>query len=103
MYTIDNLDSAIHGFKSLLGSESERHKWAKERKSKANKVQAYFAGMKEQLKQCVQYEVWTVLYFPFIRLLGLPIVDIHIYTGDCYTEVTLRAEGPYYTDFKKQH
>lgn len=47
MYTIDNLDSAIHGFKSLLGSESERHKWAKERKSKANKVQAYFAGMKE--------------------------------------------------------
>lgn len=64
MYTIDNLDSAIHGFKSLLGSESERHKWAKERKSKANKVQAYFAGMKEQLKQCVQYEVWTVLYFP---------------------------------------
>ena len=48
---------------------------------------------REQLKQRVQYEVWTVLYFPFIRLLGLPIVDIHIYTGDCYTGVTLRARG----------
>lgn len=62
-----------------------------------------FKSENEQLKDCVQYEVWTVLYFPFIRLLGLPIVDIHIYTGDCYTGVTLRAEGPYYTDFKKQH
>lgn len=68
-----------------------------------DKCQAYFLILKEQVKQHVQYEVWTVLYFPFIRLLGLPIVDIHIYTGDCYTGVTLRAEGPYYTDFKKQH
>lgn len=32
-------------------------------------------------------------YFPFIRLLGLPVVDIHIYTGDCYTGVTLRVRG----------
>lgn len=60
-----------------------------------------FNTEREKVKQHVQYEVWTVLYFPFIRLLGLPIVDIHIYTGDCYTGVTLRAESPYYTDFKK--
>lgn len=38
-----------------------------------------FKSKREQLKQCVQHEVWTVLYFPFIRLLGLPIVDIHVY------------------------
>ena len=56
--------------------------------------------VKDEVTQCVQYEVWTVIYFPFIRLLGLPIVDIHIYTGDCYTGVTPRADGPYYTDFK---
>lgn len=56
-----------------------------------------------QMENYVQHEVWTGLYFPFIRLLGLPIVDIHVYTGVCYTGVTLRAEGPYYTDFKKQH
>lgn len=64
----------------------------------------FFKGLKKmQMENYVQHEVWTGLYFPFIRLLGLPIVDIHVYTGDCYTGVTLRAEGPYYTDFKKQH
>lgn len=39
----------------------------------------------------VPREVWTVLYFPLIRLLGLPRVDIHIYTGGGYTGVTLRV------------
>ena len=45
----------------------------------ANNTVAYLSKVKEEVTQCVQHEVWTVLYFPCIRLLGLPIVDIRIY------------------------
>lgn len=45
--------------------------------SRCSKYKGYFKRAKERRWSNVQHEVWTGLYFPFIRLLGLPIVDIH--------------------------
>lgn len=96
---------------SGVGAESHRQgrdvrKWDLRTVTKVNSRQIsglFFNTERAGEATCTVWGLDSSL-FPFYKAAGSPHSGYtYIYTGDCYTGVTLRAEGPYYTDFQKQH